>query len=84
MSLALQSHSAKSSLKQTNNFVSDFVQRVRTNNNSALALRMHSSTQPSIKTNNSDSEHAPRATQLKIKHPLPRRYLIKIPTTLTV
>ena len=61
MSLALQNHSSKSSLKQTNNFVSDPAQRVRlTTNNSALATRMHCSTPPSIKTNNLDSEHALR------------------------
>ena len=59
MSRALQRHSAKSLLKQTNNFVSGPAQRVRlTTKNSALATRMHRSTQPSIKTKNSDSEHA--------------------------
>ena len=68
MSLALQSHSAKSSLKQTNNFVSDPTQCVRlANNNSALALRMHRSIQPSNKTNNSDSDHARRVCLTKIK-----------------
>ena len=68
MSFELQSHSSKSSLKQTNDFVSDPAQRVRlTNNNSALALtltltltRMHRSNQPFIKTKISDSEHALR------------------------
>ena len=61
ISLALQSYSSKSSLKQTNNFASDPAQRVRlTTNNSALALRLHCATQPSFKTNNSDSEHALR------------------------
>ena len=74
MSLALRSHSAKSSIKQTNNFVSGPAQRVRlTNNNSALAQRMHRSTQPSIETNNSDNEHAPRVCLTKNKASLAKQ-----------
>ena len=74
MSLTLQSHSEKSSLKQTHSFVSDAAQRVRlTNNNSALALRMYRSTQLSIETNNSDSERAPRVCLTKNKASLAKQ-----------